>query len=353
METDILNEHIAKLEKENRNLKEKLLLSEANRIMLEEVKERTIKLLNSKNIELEKAKNLIRESEEKYRTVVESASDGIAIMIDASFQYCNPSFANMLGYDSSELIGKPMDLIISKKEKNKILDRYKKVQRGEDVPIRFETCLISKFKKNMHMEINAITIHYGGKRAELAILRDITEKKRTDEYTNFLAFHDSMTGLANRVKCNERIEDAIARAIKSNKKIALLYMDLDNFKTINDFMGHEAGDTVLQQVSTRLTKCIRDVDLAARVGGDEFVVLLENIKEPKEAERVSKSIIEMLSEPFYINSRQCNIGTSVGISIYPQDALDLDTLYRTADIAMYSSKNDGKNRYKFYSDCNK
>lgn len=181
-------------------------------------------------------------------------------------------------------------------------------------------------------------------------IRYAVERKRAERNIQYLAHYDSLTGLGNRVLFRERLEYAVARAKRNQSQIAILFIDLDRFKHINDTLGHDMGDSLLVEVSKRLTGCVRKEDTIARLGGDEFVVVLEELNDMNAAALVANKIIDVLSAPCEIEQQQLYITPSIGITIYPNDNLDTNELLKNADTAMYLAKETGRNRYQFYTD---
>ena len=174
----------------------------------------------------------------------------------------------------------------------------------------------------------------------------ITKLKQTNEQFEHLAHHDSLTLLPNRILFYDRLGQAIAKAKRENELVATMYLDLDGFKQVNDTLGHNAGDILLQEVAKRISACVRDSDTVARMGGDEFTVILCNIRVPRNIELVAEKIIETIASPFLINGKNCMISASIGISIYPENGKTPDQLVTLADAAMYTAKNGGKNCYR-------
>ena len=164
-----------------------------------------------------------------------------------------------------------------------------------------------------------------------------------------LALHDSLTSLPNRMLLDDRMGQAASAAERARKSFALMFIDLDRFKSVNDSLGHGVGDELLKAVAQRLTACVRKTDTVARAGGDEFIVLLSEIADPKDAAIVSAKILDELSRPFFIDRHELNISGSIGISIYPRDGQDVDTLKANADVAMYQAKRTGRNNYCFFA----
>ncbi len=177
----------------------------------------------------------------------------------------------------------------------------------------------------------------------------IVERKRSEERLEYLANFDTLTGLPNRVLFFDRLTQAIRHSKRYSETFALLYLDLDNFKCINDTMGHETGDFLLKEVSSRLSRCLRQTDTVARMSGDEFTIILTNIGKPEEATYIAKKIIDSLNTPYLLGEISCTVTTSIGISICPQDGTDNNTLIKNADIAMYQAKAAAGNNYRFFS----
>ena len=175
-------------------------------------------------------------------------------------------------------------------------------------------------------------------------------RMKAEEAVKFVAMHDTLTGLPNRAMFNERLEQAIAQGQRHARQLAVMFIDLDRFKIINDTLGHEAGDALLREVAQRITEHLRTGDIVARLGGDEFVVLLEDVAEPNAATRVAEKLISSLTSNFTIAGREVHVTASIGISTYPADAQDMRTLMKYADIAMYRAKEQGRNTFQYYSD---
>lgn len=192
--------------------------------------------------------------------------------------------------------------------------------------------------------LDGVTVNYVG------VFTDITETKRAQNRLNELVNHDPLTGLPNRRLLNELLEHGLRRAARENHQLALLFIDLDRFKVINDSLGHQVGDKLLHEVATRVSLCMRGSDVVARFGGDEFVVMMDMIKKPEDAALVAQKIIDALAVEFVIESKEIFISASIGISIYPQDGDSVDSLINAADVAMYQVKNKGKNNHCFYSE---
>jgi diguanylate cyclase (GGDEF)-like protein len=199
------------------------------------------------------------------------------------------------------------------------------------------------------VEIIAKTVHRDGQTHRLGVLRDITERKRAEARIEYLARHDVLTGLPNRSFLAERLEGMLALARRHEVVAAILFIDLDNFKTINDSLGHHAGDELLKEVAGRIKGALRDADIVARFGGDEFLIALGDLGAPGDATRVANKLLSVISAPISLEGRQVYVTPSIGISLFPRDGNEVDELIRAADSAMYRAKDSGRAGFQFYS----
>ena len=186
----------------------------------------------------------------------------------------------------------------------------------------------------------------GGGSVEL--VADITELRRAEQAARFLAYHDTLTGLPNRRLLDDRLAQAIHLAQRRDRKLAVMLIDLDDFKQVNDSLGHRAGDAVLREVAQRLALCVRKADTLARHGGDEFVVVISDVQADSDCKLVAEKALRSLAAEFQLEDRALSLGASIGISLFPTDAGDGDALLRNADAAMYRAKQLGRNQYRFY-----
>jgi diguanylate cyclase (GGDEF)-like protein len=198
--------------------------------------------------------------------------------------------------------------------------------------------------------VTAIRAGRGEAERYIVTLSDITERKRAEEQARHLAEHDPLTGLPNRVLFLDRLQQALAMARRQHTQFALMFLDLDRFKAINDTYGHQAGDAVLKEVAARLTRCVRGVDTVSRLGGDEFVVLLAGIGGADQAAHVAGAVMAAVAKPVRVGGQEISLSVSIGIAIGPADGADADTLIKHADIAMYHAKQSGRNAFQFFSE---
>jgi diguanylate cyclase (GGDEF)-like protein/PAS domain S-box-containing protein len=292
----------------------------------------------------------IRESEERYRKLVELSPDGISIHAEGKFVFINPAGARMLGASHpDQIIGMSALDVVHPDFREMVKKRTEQLEHADMVPwteekyVRLDGAVID-------VEVAGIKFLYGGKHAVQRIFKDITERKLVEQRLERLALYDTLTGLPNRMLFFDRMNQLLALARRNQYVLALLYMDLDNFKNINDTFGHEVGDLVLTEASTRMTSNTRTSDTVARMGGDEFIGICARIAAPGDAAVVARKIITALARPFPIKGIELTMGISIGISIYPLDGDDAETLLNKADTAMYKIKESGKGGFRFFSD---
>lgn len=421
--------------------------------------------------ELKRAEDALRKSEHKYRLLVERANDGIAVIQDGFVRYTSPSVERILGYSSDESVGQLFQRFVHPGAQSSILERYEIQSDGTHVPGVYETIALHKDGHEVHIELNSGVVDHEGSPADLIIIRDITERKRTeaelqlakkiievssegmvvtdcsatitdvneafcrisgysraelignnprilnsgrhsekfyhemwasllskgqwrgeiwdrrksgeiypkllsinavtnhrDEVTHYVGFSadisklkktektlqllahfDPLTGLANRTLLKDRLNQAIVEARRKNHLVALLLLDLDRFKDINDTLGHPVGDRLLIEAGKRLSECFREADTVSRWGGDEFVVVIPELHTIGEASVMGRRIMQSLSKPFDLNDRQLYVTCSIGMAVFPSDGDEIDTLLRHCDTALYKAKEDGRNRMRFFS----
>ena len=298
--------------------------------------------------ERKRAEEALRESEERYRAVVERTTDGIFLggFSTSRILESNIALQNMLGYTSEELCGMSLyDLIAENRES---IDHYtQRIQKSESFFVG-EQRYRCKDGSLANVEVSATRIPYGDKEAWCCIVRDITERKALEEQLKHQAFHDSLTGLPNRALFLDRLQHAIVRAPRESGLVAVLFMDLDNFKFVNDTLGHHVGDELLVAVSDRLLTCRRPGDTVARLGGDEFAILLEEAVSRSDAMRVAERIREELQVPFTLEGRDVFVTCSIGVAFADSCQDWSEELIRNAAVAMHRAKEEGKACYQAF-----
>lgn len=285
-----------------------------------------------------------------YERVFNNSSEGIMITNSKGIIVSvNSSFTRLTGYTQDEAIGeRPSILHSGKQDVGFYINMWASIhEKG------FWTGEIWNKRKGGEvfpewLSISTINDEKGETINYVGIFSDITDKKKSEEYLIYLAHFDTLTSLPNRVLFKERLELAIENANRYDKKVAVLYLDLDKFKVINDTLGHDVGDYILKQVSERLTHSVRNSDTVARLGGDEFSIILPEIKQQEDAISVAKKIFKALTYPFFYQDQELFITTSIGITFYPNDALSTEKLLKNADLAMYRAK-EQKSGYQLYS----
>ncbi|MGD0022508.1 MAG: PAS domain S-box protein [Smithellaceae bacterium] len=294
----------------------------------------------------------IRQSEERYRTIIEEMEEWyFETDLTGNITFFNDIFSNVLGYSQKELTGLNFRDFIKKEDLDSVYRLFNQVfktgKSTKNFPYEFVrpdgTVTSAEFSIFPKRDQDAKIVGFRG------VGHDITERKRAEEKIQYLATHDALTGLPNRLMFNQLLNHAIQAARRYTRQFAVLFIDLDRFKIINDTLGHDAGDQLLQEIAARLKQTLRAVDIVARLGGDEFVILIEELTDLSQLETVSHRILSAVIKPMTLIGEECRITASIGISIFPKDADDEQSLMKNADIAMYFAKEEGKNNFQFYS----
>lgn len=302
-------------------------------------------------------------SEQWHRFLVNNSPD-IIYTLDAEgrVSFINDSIETITGQRKVDLLGQPWETLVVESEREAARWRINERRTGERATRNFELLLCRRTPSEVAetasagvvVEVSATGMYQdtpdGGRRfiGTYGVARDITERKRAEATITFQAYHDQLTGLPNRVLFKDRVTQAIAHARRHGQILAVMFLDLDRFKSVNDTLGHLVGDELLQLVSQRLRHCLREGDTLARIGGDEFMLLLPHIRTRDNAAYIAEKILAALKTPFHLNGHELYISASIGIAIYPNDGTTHETLIKHADIAMYSAKDEGRNDYRFF-----
>jgi diguanylate cyclase (GGDEF)-like protein/PAS domain S-box-containing protein len=279
---------------------------------------------------------------------VEHASDA-CFWIDAEGHvlYANQSGCVSLGYAREELVLLSIPDIAPKVLRENWPAFWQELKKNGSMT--FESTHITKERKAFPVEVTVSHREFDGKEYGFSFVRDITLRKFAEEQIQTLAYYDALTGLPNRILLRDRLTQALATARRQNQKTAVLFVDLDRFKVINDSFGHAAGDYLLQEATRRLTKVAREQDTVARLGGDEFIIVINNVKNTKNASIAAERFMDAMTSDFLIQGQSVSVGCSVGISIFPDHAADTDSLIKNADTAMYCAKENGRNNYQIFT----
>lgn len=292
----------------------------------------------------------LKSSEHRYKQLADNSPDGIVIHRNGTVRYVNPAGALILGGEKAEdILGRHVLEFFTKDKHDRLRERLKMLYEEKVSQPLIEGDMVRIDGSLINVEYAAMPFDMDGKTAVQVVIRDITEKKKQEKYIRFLALHDKLTGLPNRELLADRVAKAEERRKRDDLKDAAFYIDLDGFKPINDTMGHDAGDMALQEIALRLESAIRGSDTAARIGGDEFFILLEGVHSAGEIEMIADRVLTGVNEPLMIREQEFHVGASIGISVFPDDTASHAELMSLADRAMYHVKGTGKNRYEFYS----
>ncbi|MBC7189530.1 diguanylate cyclase, partial [Candidatus Aerophobetes bacterium] len=331
---------------------EKRIILWHNRVLRE--KDGKVKEIISSGEDITEQKRM-QETLERERNIFEQLINNIPESVyfkdkNGRFTKINQAKAQHAGLSTEEMIGKTDFDLYPEEQARKMWEDDLKVMRSKR-PI------INKVEEATHtpgekrwVSVTKLPLfdEKGNVAGIMGISRDITEQKRKEDKLSYMATHDLLTGLPNRVLFADRLDVAIFRAKRNGEKFFLMLLDLDDFKKVNDSLGHSAGDMLLKKVAEKLKNTLRKTDTVARMGGDEFLILLPDTRTREAAELVAKKILSLFNQPFLIDSHKINITPSIGIVAFPDDGEDKDTLIKKADIAMYKAKAEGKANYRYY-----
>jgi diguanylate cyclase (GGDEF)-like protein/PAS domain S-box-containing protein len=312
-------------------------------------------VMNYRDItERREAEEALRESEEQFRLIQESALDAIITMnADGEITSWNPQAETIFGWTRDEAVGRPLaETLIPERHREthkRGLERVIATGEGPILNKRTEVTALDRAGREFPVELAVVPLYRGESVSFCAFVRDISERKKAEETIRHLAYHDVLTGLPNRVLFEERLRLALAQARRSRTKVAVMFLDLDRFKLVNDTVGHTGGDQLLQEVAGEFSETIREGDTVARVGGDEFTFLLPGIERAEDATAAAERILQRVRKPRTVAGQEFRVTTSIGITVFPRDGGTADILMRNADTAMYRAKERGRDNYQLYT----
>jgi diguanylate cyclase (GGDEF)-like protein/PAS domain S-box-containing protein len=298
----------------------------------------------------------LRQSEERYRRLLESVTDYVYTVTVRDGQPVDtrhgPNCLAVTGYTAEEYRQNPLLWLsmVPDEDRSAVLDHARRVIAGEAAPL--EHRIFHKDGSVRHVRNTPVPHwdHAGAMVSYDGIINDITESKLAEAEITRLSLHDGLTGLPNRALYMDRLRHILDVAERQGEKVAVYFIDLDFFKQINDDHGHDAGDAVLTAVAGRLLGCVRHTDTVARLGGDEFVALTPAIGDTANAAAIAVKMVSAMREPFLVRGQSCQLGVSVGVALFPDDATRGEDLLRLADAAMYTVKKAGRDGWRFHSD---
>ena len=294
----------------------------------------------------------LRVSERRFRDFAEAAGEYVwETDAESRFTFVSSRVRSVIGYDDAELVGRTGGDFMPPGEYERVLTWIRENRTADGAFRDLEHRFVTRSGELLWVQVNAVSLtdaegNFAGFRGTC---RNITDRRKAEERISYLATRDPLTDLPNRLLFNDRLEQGLVNARRKREALALMFIDLDRFKNINDSLGHHVGDLLLQEVAARMQACVRKGDTLSRLGGDEFVVTLEGLQHAEDAAQVAQKIIQSLARPMEIGGHILTTSCSIGISIFPADAEDSAALMKNADTAMYHAKEKGRRNFQFFS----
>jgi diguanylate cyclase (GGDEF)-like protein/PAS domain S-box-containing protein len=300
------------------------------------------------------AEQALIESEKRYESLVELSPDGVFLVTDGIISFANNAAVRIYRAEKPEqLIGRRYVDLVHAESLGDVTMRLRSFRAHQDTQPYMEQKHVCLDGTEVQVELASTRLTFHGSESVLVVTRDITERKRYESQLRHQATHDTLTGLANRALFNDRLRRAVASCRRYGRTVALAFVDLDRFKMVNDSFGHDAGDTVLKEVAARLLGVVREIDTVARLSGDEFVILFEDLESQEIVTQMMERVLPAVSQPLALAGEEIVLTCSAGVSVYPSDGEDGDATLRNADTAMYRAKEKGGNAFEYYtSDMN-
>ena len=312
--------------------------------------EKLCEAMNRASLRLFEQQQELKNSSERLEAILENAADAIIVIDDNGFmESFNRAAEKMFDYDSGAIIGRPMHILLPPKWRYVVPQALNRSLFSAAPQERFEAMGLRRDGSSFFIELSVSEFHLSGTRKLIGIIRDITERKQFETQILHQATHDALTGLPNRVLFHDILAHVMPRVQRTGKLLAVMFLDLDEFKNINDTLGHEYGDILLKEIAQRLTKTLRTDDMIARQGGDEFTIFLQDISAIEGIIQIAEKILAAAAEPLFVAGHEIHVTASIGITVFPIDDTNLESLLRNADTAMYRAKSLGKNNFQFYT----
>jgi diguanylate cyclase (GGDEF)-like protein/PAS domain S-box-containing protein len=294
-----------------------------------------------------RSEEALQAAEAKFRGIVEQSLVGIYVIQNGRYQYVNPKLAEIFGCTVDEMLALESVMeLVTEEDRHIVAENIRKRIEGEVQTVRYTFRALRKDGEEIELEVHGAGTQFQGQPAVIGTLLDITDRKRAEAQIVYHAYHDPLTELPNRMLFMERLRLQLAQARRQRRRLSILYCDLDHFKFVNDTLGHSVGDEFLQTVATRLKGLVREMDTVARVGGDEFVILIPDVSRAEDISIISQKLLASVAQPLQVEGRALQITASIGVASYPNDGEDAESLLRNADTAMYRAKEVGRNNFQ-------